>query len=120
MSKLLYIGLIMLFLDSIYLSIFKNYFKNQIESVQKSPFNMKFSGAILCYICLIYGLNYFIIEQNKSYIDAFKLGIVIYGVYEFTNYSILNDWSYKSVILDTVWGGLLFGLTTYIIQYLKI
>ena len=44
--------------------------------------------------------------------DAFLLGIVIYGVYESTNYAILKNWNIKAVALDTLWGGILFALTT--------
>ena len=115
MSKLLYIGLIILFLDSIYLSVFKNYFKNQIEAVQKSPFNMKFSGAILCYICLVGGIYYFILREHRPIFDAFLLGIVIYGVYEFTNYAILKQWKWEIVVMDTLWGGILMALTTFFV-----
>jgi len=62
----------------------------------------------------VFSLNYFIISRKKPLIDAFILGIVIYGVYETTNYAILQKWSLFAVILDTFWGGLLFTLTTYI------
>ena len=71
-------------------------------------------GAILCYTLLVFSLNYFIISRKKPLIDAFILGIVIYGVYETTTYAILEKWSPLAVILDTFWGGLLFTLTTYI------
>ena len=74
-------------------------------------------SAIITYIILIYGLNYFIISKNKSVYDAFILGIIIYGVYETTNYAIFKNWSIKSVILDTIWGGILLALTTKIIYY---
>lgn len=34
-------------------------------------------------------------------------GLCVYGVYELTNYSILNNWSFKIVIIDTLWGTVL-------------
>jgi uncharacterized membrane protein len=77
-------------------------------------------SAIITYIILIYGLNYFIISKNKSVYDAFIFGIIIYGVYETTNYAIFKNWSIKSVILDTIWGGILLSLTTKIIYYNQI
>jgi len=47
------------------------------------------------------------------------LGIVIYGVYETTNYALLKDLSILTVIIDTLWGGLLFASTTYLVNLLR-
>jgi uncharacterized membrane protein len=46
--------------------------------------------------------------------DAFLLGLVIYGVYETTNWALFSKWSPMSVIIDTLWGGILFAATTYV------
>jgi len=105
--------------DFIYLNVFKNYFDKQIQLVQGSQTKFNFLGAILCYIFLIVGINYFIIKPRKSVSEAFLLGIVIYGVYETTNYAIFKNWSILTVIIDTLWGGLLFAITTYIINLLR-
>lgn len=105
--------------DFIYLNIIKDYFFNQIKQVQGSEPKVNFLGAALCYIFLIVGINYFIIKPRKSVSEAFLLGIVIYGVYETTNYSLLKNWSIFTVIIDTLWGGTLFAITTYIINMLR-
>ena len=108
------IAIIMLILDSIYLHTFSGFFNDVVIKVQGSKIKLNLIGAILCYTLLVFSLNYFIISRKKPLIDAFILGIVIYGVYETTNYAILQKWSPFAVILDTFWGGLLFTLTTYI------
>jgi uncharacterized membrane protein len=108
------IAIIMLILDSIYLNMFSGFFNGVVTKVQGSKIKLNLIGAILCYILLVFGLNYFIISRKKPLIDAFILGIFIYGVYETTNYAILQQWSPLAVILDTFWGGILFTLTTYI------
>jgi uncharacterized membrane protein len=105
--------------DFIYLNIIKDYFLNQIKQVQGSEPKVNFLGVALCYIFLIAGINYFIIKPRKSVNDAFLLGIVIYGVYETTNYALLKNWSIITVIMDTLWGGLLFAFTTYIVNMLR-
>ena len=112
-------GAIMLLLDSIYLGINKSFFENQIMDIQNKPLQFQIGGAILCYIFLIFGLYYFIIRNKKSVFDAFLFGIVIYGVYETTNYALLKNWSIFTVIIDTLWGGLLFAFTTYIVNLLR-
>jgi uncharacterized membrane protein len=114
LKNLLVSGAAMLFLDFIYLSTFSKFFNQLVKSIQGTPMKFKMVGAVLCYILLILGLNYFIIDQKKSVMDAFLLGIVIYGVYETTNYAILDKWNMKAVALDTMWGGILFALTTKI------
>ena len=106
-------------IDFIYLNVMKNYFNKQIQDIQGSKIEFKFLGAVLCYIFLIYGLNYFIIKPRKTVSEAFLLGLVIYGVYETTNYALFKNWSMITVIIDTLWGGLLFATTTYIINLLR-
>jgi len=117
---LLISAILFIIIDSIYLNLFKGYFQNQVEKVQGSPIKMNFLGAALCYIFLIVGLNYFIIKPKKSVQDAFLFGIVIYGVFETTNYALFKNWSILSVIMDTLWGGILFALTTYIINLIHL
>ena len=98
---------------------FNNFFNKLVYNIQGSFIKFNLMGAILCYILLIYGLNYFIISPKKTVMDAFILGVVIYGVYETTNYAIFDKWSLKAVILDTIWGGSLFALTTMILQRIR-
>jgi len=114
--KLLISAIIFVVLDSIYLNLIKDYFVKQINLVQGSPIKIDFLAILLCYIFLIFGINYFIIQPNRSIQDAFILGIIIYGVYETTNKALLTKWSWSTVIMDTLWGGILFALTTYIIK----
>jgi uncharacterized membrane protein len=112
-------AIVFITIDSIYLNIMKKYFENQIQSVQGSSVKMNFLGAALCYLFLIIGINYFIIKPNKSINDAFLLGIVIYGVFETTNYALFKKWNVFTAVLDTVWGGVLFAITTYIVFILR-
>lgn len=112
-------AIVMISLDFVYLTVMKGYFSNQVKAVQGTPLQINYLGAAICYIFLITGLNYFIIKPRKSVTDAFLLGIVIYGVYETTNYALFSNWSIISVIIDTLWGGLLFASTTYVVEKLR-
>ena len=112
-------GIIMIIMDSIYLSNMSNYFKNQIKLVQKSPLKLNIIGAIICYIFLVLGLYYFIISRNESILNAFLFGLVIYAVYEYTNYALLEDWSFQTTLLDKMWGGILFAVTTFLVYQIK-
>jgi uncharacterized membrane protein len=106
-------------IDSIYLNLIKDYFNKQVQLIQGSPLKINLLGVLICYIFLIFGLNYFIIKPNRSVQDAFLLGLVIYGVFETTNLAIFSKWSWLTVIIDSLWGGILFALTTYIIKIIR-
>lgn len=117
--KLLVSAIIFVFLDSIYLNLIKDYFSNQIKLIQDTPIKMNLLATILCYIFLVFGINYFIIQPNRSVQDAFLLGLVIYGVFETTNMALFSKWSWITVLIDTLWGGILFALTTFIIKLIR-
>jgi uncharacterized membrane protein len=112
-------AIIMISLDFVYLSVMKGYFMNQVKNVQGSALKLNYFGAAICYIFLVAGLNYFIIKPRKSVSDAFLLGLVIYGVYETTNYALFSNWSIITVIMDTLWGGLLFASTAYVVEKMR-
>lgn len=119
MLQYLLTAIIFVVLDGFYLNLTKNYFNKQVRSIQGSDIKMNFIAVAITYIFLIYGLNYFIIQKNKSVKDAALLGLIIYAVYEFTNLSIFTNWSFLSTIIDTTWGALLFGLTTAIVYKME-
>ena len=104
--------------DSVYLNMIKGYFGKQVMNVQGETMKVNMTGAVLCYVFLIFGLNYFIIRKRASVTDAFLLGLVIYGVFELTNKALFKNWWYSSVIIDTLWGGILFALVTYTTYWL--
>jgi len=112
-------AIIFVVIDFIYLNLIKDFFGKQIKSVQGAEIKVNLLGAVLCYIFLIIGINYFIIKPRKSVQDAFLLGLIIYGVYETTNYALFKNWSIVTVIMDTLWGGVLFAITTYIVNLLR-
>ncbi len=122
---LLISALFLLLLDAMYLYFIRHYFNDQIQKVQGTPIKLNYYGIVMCYLTLILGLNYFIISEESGdmsshkILDAFLLGIVIYGVYETTNLSILQDWSMKTVVIDTLWGGIVLSSTTAIVYGLQ-
>jgi len=112
--KLLTILASLLVLDGIYIGIQYGSLKKIYESIQKSPMTLNFVGAGLCYIALVFLLYYFILSKKKKILDAFLLGVAVYAVYETTNYATFTKWPLQLVIMDTLWGGILFAITTKI------
>ena len=106
---------VLLVIDGLYLyNIGISIFKSNVELIQKAPLKPNVYGAILSYVCVIGAFNYFIILQNKSPLDAFILGVFLYGVFDMTNLAMFTNYSWKTAITDTLWGGTLFAFTTWI------
>ena len=51
--------------------------------------------------------SYLAEKPNLAASLGFLVGLIAYGTYEFTNMSTLSNWSWKMVVLDTLWGGFL-------------
>jgi len=110
-------GILLVVIDSIYIGIVGQKFGKMIEKIQGGkPMVFNMLGAIIAYVFLIIGLYVFIIKEKQPIWKAFVLGLVIYGVYEGTNYAIIQEWKPWAVVLDTLWGGILFAITTKIIN----
>jgi uncharacterized membrane protein len=109
---------LLLALDSIYIGSQYFYLGKVYSTIQNSPLKINWIGALLCYSFLTFVLYYFILTKSKDsknkVLDAFLLGICIYGVYETTNYATLKKWPIRMLVVDTLWGGVLFALTTII------
>ena len=112
-------SIIFVAVDGIFLKTFANYFNNQIKLVQNKPLKLNYISTFLCYLTLSIGIYYFAIVKNLSLIETFGLGIFVYGVYEFTTHALLENWKWKTVMIDTVWGGILFATTVYLFKKIK-
>lgn len=119
MLQYLLTAIIFVVLDGTYLNLIKGYFNKQVKSIQGSDIQMNIVATGLVYVVLIHGLNYFIIKRNKSVQEAALLGFFTYAVYELTNLALFKNWSILTVIIDTLWGAVLFGLTTAIVYKIK-
>jgi uncharacterized membrane protein len=116
MRKLLLLAIIILLLDSIYLKVIGPGFSKMVLGIQKSPLKLNMVSAGFTYLLVIVQLYYFIIERNGSLLDAFLLGMTTYGIFDFTSISVLKDYSIKIGVIDMLWGGILYTITTYILK----
>ena len=105
----------MLGLDSIYLStVGKLIYSRVVKNIQGEELKVNMYGAIITYVLLLFVLYKFIISKRESLQNAFILGVCIYGVFDFTNYAIFEKYSLTAALVDTLWGGVLFYLTTLV------
>lgn len=79
-------------------------------------------AAALVYPLLAAGVTVFVLGRARTPLEALGLGallgLVIYGVYDLTNYSTLRHWSLTLVMVDIAWGAVLCGSTAWLTAYL--
>jgi len=96
-------------------------YQKQVMDIQGSKLVVDKAMAICAYILMVVGLVVFVLpnirEDNKlkdSLIYGFLFGIVVYGVYDFTNNAIFKNWDTKLAFIDIIWGGFVFFIASYI------
>ncbi len=110
------VAIIVLVLDFIWIGGFLlDNFKPMIQKVQKEPMVTHPFSSLVAYLILI-ALVTIIISKVNSIEEAFVIGFLIYGVYESTNYATLKHWNLPIAIMDSLWGGVLFASTYYILS----
>jgi uncharacterized membrane protein len=106
-----------LIMDGTYFTVNSKFLTDTVKNVQKSAVQTKYGAVALTYLVMVATLYYFIIKPNRKVMDAFYLGIGIYGIYELTNYATLTNWPLSLVLMDTLWGGILFASATCMVKY---
>lgn len=108
---LLFISLV----DGLYLYNNKDFYDSIIDKNEK--INITF--VILSWIVIIIGINLLVlsrpdINKNNSFIYGAYLGLISYALWNCTNYSIYpSKWSIKILMVDSLWGAILTGSTSY-------
>ena len=51
-------------------------------------------------------------NYKEAVVYGILVGLVIYGVFNATNYAINKDWSLKLTLLDTMWGMIVCGIAS--------
>ena len=81
-------------------------------------------AAIVVYVCIAIGVLFFVLPNAQGdYVLALSygimLGFVTYGIYDFTNYSILANWPLRITLIDFSWGMTLCGLSSVFVTFIQ-
>lgn len=115
-------------LDMIWLGIIAKsvYAQNIGMMLRKSGADMApiWWAAAVVYVCIALGIVYFVLPGAQgNYMLALAggviLGFVTYGIYDFTNYSILANWPWKITLIDFIWGMVLCGLSSLFAVFIQ-
>jgi hypothetical protein len=79
-----------------------------VHRIQGSDITLKFLPAFVVYLALAY-----LVLQVETPMEAFKMGIATYAVYDFTNLAMFKNYTFSFALMDTLWGGVLFATVRY-------
>ena len=69
---------------------------------------MNIPSALLSWLLIAVLINQFASSSK----DAFILGLLSYGIYNATNFATIKNWTLKTLVFDTFWGGII-SFTAY-------
>uniref|UniRef100_A0A6C0KQ57 DUF2177 family protein n=1 Tax=viral metagenome TaxID=1070528 RepID=A0A6C0KQ57_9ZZZZ len=81
------------------------------EKIQGAPVKLQILPAIVVYVALA-----LLLIQQTSALNAAITGSLVYAVYDFTNLATLKDYKLSFAIQDTTWGGILFGISYFLLD----
>lgn len=81
-------------------------------------------AAFAVYVCIALGILLFVLPkaQGNCILALFYgalLGVVTYGIYDFTNHAILANWPLKITLIDFTWGIVLCGLSSFLSAFIQ-
>jgi uncharacterized membrane protein len=99
-------------LDGVWLGVLmKNFYREQLAPIVRladGGIAPNWPAAVIVYILLGGGIALFVIPRASTVPSAAGfgalLGLVVYGVYDFTNYSTLRQWPFVLTLADVAWG----------------
>lgn len=112
-------ALLFFIIDAIGLRLLiKPVFERHVAHLFADPFRV--GPAAVFYLGYVAGVLWFVsgpalqaANPTAALFGGTLLGLLAYGTYEFTNYATLRDWSLNQVMIDTLWGGVLTGVSAW-------
>lgn len=108
--------------------IYKVKYTEMITEVQGVDLEFRYSSSLMVYLIMSVAIIVWILPRIEKEVEdkrdmeilkaSFKygslMGLMIYGVYNFTNHAIFRNWSLETSFVDIFWGSFLMGVVTYL------
>ena len=115
-QKLLLIAVVMVLIDIPWLWYVGDKFGAMVAKIQGGrPMDARLFAAIPVYLAMA-----FLLTRASDIKDAFFIGACTYAVYDFTCMTIFSGYDLSVALMDTVWGGILFGISYYLGKQFKL
>lgn len=97
--------------------IFGAYYRNYFAKY--GGFGPQTTWYGLCaWVLLAFGINQFVLKNsttpNDALINGAIFGLVVYGVYDFTNLATISTWTTEFAITDMMWGTVICAVVSYL------
>src|SRR6187399_3334922 len=101
-------------LDGVWLGlVMKHFYREQMAPIARladGGIAPNWPAAFVVYMLLGGGIALVVIPRALTVSSAAAFGavfgLVVYGVYDFTNYATLRQWPFALTLVDTAWGAL--------------
>jgi len=107
--------------------IYKSKYTEMITDIQAIDLNFRYSSSLVVYLVMSLLLVVWVLpkldqQEDKSDSELLKtsfkygglMGIMVYSIYNFTNYAVFRNWSLDTSLVDIFWGGFLMSVVTYV------
>lgn len=120
--ELIIVALLLTVIDLVFIKyVLIHPFGRMIQSIQLSEFKPNTMYVFIPYVLMIFSILFFSLPNVRkenlfkdSLVYGGLLGLVIFGVYEFTNMSVFKNYNLHVAIFDTLWGVTLFTIVTFL------
>ena len=120
---------IFIMVDLIWIAgIMKNFYRLQLGPLSRmtnGSMSPNIPSSLLVWMLIVLGLILFVlpkIPKTGSGVEGFLwgalFGLVVYGVYDLTNFALLKDWSLSMTIVDMLWGTVACGISGFVVGHL--
>lgn len=127
---MLFVAPLIVLIDLVWLGVLmKPFYESQIGELARrngAALAPRWPAAILVYVLIPAGIVLFVrpaMGSNASLLQAFAwgalFGLVLYGVYDCTNRSILEKWPLRLTVVDITWGCVLCGIGGVAIRFVE-
>lgn len=125
--KLAAIGAVaFMILDGIWLGVvMKNFYRDQLAPIVRladGGIAPNWPAALVVYALLGTGIALFVLPRaatvSLAAVYGALFGLVVYGVYDFTNYSTLRQWPFVLTLADVAWGAVASAAAAAAVRFL--
>lgn len=115
---------VLIFIETVWMTMVENnFYSNFIGHLMNNDIN--WLSEILLSVLFTVALVYFVVEPavrdndiQKLLISAVLFGLIAYGTYDLTNFSMLREWPLSITVIDMLWGTCMTVLTSLISYFI--
>lgn len=127
--KLLVCIILLILVDIPYLYINLDLYKKKILEISGKGYpKNRYYSAFIVYIAIALGIIVFVLPKidttktteirlRDSLFYGGLFGVVSYSIFDFTNHFIFEKWDIYVSVMDSIWGGLLCFMVSFIMSY---